>query len=136
MIVIWSLIFHLEQPLPKICPLTAMKIFYKKVPPCFFRGRHYALAPLENYVGVYASSIFARECRVKLVNTLDFAKRTVWQNRSVGWGIIYELEYCHLKPLRALHWDLTSSWSSFLCSSLNSNKTTVMNIKWFSLSTY
>ena len=31
---IWSLIPHVEQP-PKICPPSAMKSIYKKVPPCF-----------------------------------------------------------------------------------------------------
>ena len=41
----------------------------------FFGGRHYALAPLENHVGVYAPSIFARKCGLNLVNILNLAKR-------------------------------------------------------------
>ena len=69
---------------PKICPPSVMKSIYKKVPPCFGGNMHYALAPLKNHVGVYASSIFARKCGLKLVNILILAKRTVWQNRSVG----------------------------------------------------
>ena len=43
-----------------------------------FRGRHYALPPLENHVGVYASSIFAKKCRLKLVNILNLVKRILW----------------------------------------------------------
>ena len=50
----------------------------------FFWGRHYALAPLENHVGVYASSIFASKRRLKLVSILNLAKSIVLQNRSVG----------------------------------------------------
>ena len=93
---IWSLIPQVEQT-PKICPPSVIKSIYKKVPPFYFFGgtggwgRHYALAPLENYVGVYAPSIFARnarKCRLKLVNILNFAKRNIWMNRPVGWGII------------------------------------------------
>ena len=38
-------------------------------------GGHYALAPLENDVGVYAHSTFARKCRLKLVNILNLAKQ-------------------------------------------------------------
>ena len=44
-------------------------------------------APLASYVGVHAPSIFARKCRLKLANILNLAKRIVWPNRSVGWGI-------------------------------------------------
>ena len=43
----------------------------------------YALAPLENQLGAYAPTIFARKCRIRLVNILNLAKKIVWQNRSV-----------------------------------------------------
>ena len=42
----------------------------------FSGGRHYALAPLKNHVGVYAPSIFARKCRLKL-NILNMVKSIV-----------------------------------------------------------
>ena len=51
---IWSLVPQAEQP-PKICPPSAMKSFIKSSLHVF-GGRNYALAPLENYVGVYAPS--------------------------------------------------------------------------------
>ena len=66
-----------------ICFPSSMKSFYKKVPP-YFMGGHYALAPLENHVGVYTPSTFARKCRLMLVNTLNLAKKIIWQKRSVG----------------------------------------------------
>ena len=63
---IWSFIPHAEQP-PKICPPSAMKSIYKKVTHLvFLGGRHYALAPLENHVGVYAPSLFELKCGLKL----------------------------------------------------------------------
>ena len=40
-----------------------------------YEGRHYALTPLENHVGLYAYSIFARTCRLKLANIIEFGKR-------------------------------------------------------------
>ena len=116
-----------------LTPICNEKLLQKS-PSMFFGGRHYALAPMENPARVYALSIFATKCGLKLVNILNLVKRIVWQNRSEGWGIIWDLECCQLKPLRVLHWDLTSSWSSFLSSSLNSNKTTVINTGWLSLS--
>ena len=78
----------------KIFPPSVIKIIYKKVLPCFFGGRHYALAPLQNHVGVYTPSTFARKCGLKLVNILNLAKRIIWQIWSVGWGIIEDLESC------------------------------------------
>ena len=59
-----------------------MKSFKKIIPPYFMEeveggeggGSQYALAPLENYVGLYAPSIFARKCRLKIVNILNLAK--------------------------------------------------------------
>ena len=39
-----------------------------------FLGRHYALAPQENDVGVYAPSIFARKCGLKLLKILNLEK--------------------------------------------------------------
>ena len=41
----------------------------------FFTGDTDALAPLENSVGVYAHSIFARECKLKLVKILNLVKK-------------------------------------------------------------
>ena len=49
---------------------------------------YYALAPLENLVGVYPS-IFARKWRIKLAKILNLTKRIVRQNRSVSLCIIY-----------------------------------------------
>ena len=37
-------------------------------PSILYEGRQNALAPLENHMGLYASSIFTRKCRLKLVN--------------------------------------------------------------------
>ena len=52
----------------------------------FFEEKHYALAPLENHVRVYASSVY--EMQTKLVKILNLVERIVWQNRPVDWGII------------------------------------------------
>ena len=38
-------------------------------------GGHLALAPLENLVGVYAPTIFARKCRLRLVNIWNLGKK-------------------------------------------------------------
>ena len=59
-----------------ICFPCAMKRFQKKVHPCFME-EHYALAPLENHLGVYSPSTFARKCRLKLFNILNLAKKIV-----------------------------------------------------------
>ena len=40
-------------------------------------GGHNAPAPRKNRVRVYALSIFARKCRLKLVNLLNLAKKIV-----------------------------------------------------------
>ena len=72
-------------PPQKICPLSAMKIFYKKVPPCFW-GKRYVFSPLVNNVAIYPLSIIARKCSIKLVKILNLAERTEWQNRSIAWG--------------------------------------------------
>ena len=68
-----------QNNLSPICHKKHLSILY---PP-----RHYALAPLENHVGVHPS-IFARKCRIKLVNILNLAKRIVRQNRWVSLCII------------------------------------------------
>ena len=122
--------------LPKLVAHLPWKTFRKRFF-VLYRG-HYALAPLENTVGVYAPSIFAQKCRLKLVNILNLAKTIVWQNRSMGWGITLDLECFHLNNTRALHWNLlTSSWSSFLFSILNSNKTiAINNIGWLADSVF
>ena len=59
----------------------------EKSPSILYRGRHYALAPLENHVWVYAPSIFARKFKLKLLSILNLAKKISWQKESVGWGI-------------------------------------------------
>ena len=95
---IWSLIPHAEQPLNKFASQNLPPICHwkplEKCPSILYEG-HYALAPLENNVGVYAPSKFAQNCGLKLVKILNLAKTIVWQNRSVGWGI-RDLEFCHL----------------------------------------
>ena len=58
----------------------------EKSPSILYRGRHYALAPMENHVWVYAPSVVARKCKLKLVNIFNFTKKIPWQNRPVGWG--------------------------------------------------
>ena len=45
---------------------------------------HYALAPLENHLGVYASSILARKCRLKLVGILNLAKKGCMEEKVSG----------------------------------------------------
>ena len=126
--VIWSLIPHVEQPSNKFAkkylfPICHEKLlekgpsilYWKTLCPCSFN--------------------ICREVRTKTCYHIEFGKKDSMTNKSVGWGIIYDLECCQLKPLSAHCWDLTSSWSSFLSSSLNSNKTIVINIGWLSLST-
>ena len=80
------LILHVEQPPNKLSPICHKKVLRKG--PSILYGGHYALAPLENNVEVNASSIFARKCRLRLVNILNLAKKVVWQNRSVVWHYI------------------------------------------------
>ena len=62
-------------------------ICYEKLPSILYGARHYALAPLENHVGLHPS-IFVRKCKIKLANLLNLAKRIVRQNRSVSLSII------------------------------------------------
>ena len=80
------LIHYVEQPPNKFSPICHEKLLKKG--PSILYGGHYALAPLENHVAVYAPSIFARKCRLRLVNILILAKKREQQNRSVVWGII------------------------------------------------
>ena len=147
---IWSLIPHVEQstplsplpfsPLPfspppspprKGCPHLLWKVFKKRSVYVLLEDISCSYSTQYN-VGVYAPSIFERKRGLKLVDILNLAKRIVWKNRSVGYSIVWNLGYCQLKPLGALHWDLTFSWSSFLSSNLNSIKRTVINIGWLS----
>ena len=101
-------LFALFPPNPiNITNLTRHNTWFphKKVP-LYFMGKTLCLfSNGKSYVGVYAASLFARKCGLNLVNILDFAKRIIWQNRSVGWSIIYDLECCQLISLRAHHWD-------------------------------
>ena len=67
-----SLIFHVLQ-LPNILyPICHEKLLKKG--PSILYGGHYALAPLENHVGIYAPSILLKKCR-QLVNILNLARR-------------------------------------------------------------
>ena len=119
---IWSLIHHMSNSPPQICPKSFFlrllrKAFIKKGLPILMGTRSYAHAPLEDHVG-YVLPQFLRGSGLKPVNILGLAKmRIVWHNRLVGWGIIKKLAYCQSKPLWALHQDLNSSWSSFWLSS-------------------
>ena len=47
-------------------------------------GGHYALAPLENHVKIYAPYTFARKCRLKLVNILNLAKKDCTKEKVLG----------------------------------------------------
>ena len=59
---IWSLTPHVEHPIPNKLSSICQKKLLEKGPSILYGG-HYALAPLENHVGVYAPSIFAKKCR-------------------------------------------------------------------------
>ena len=79
------------SPLPKIVPCLPRKAFRKRSLHTFFWGgwgKHYAFTPLENGVGIYALSRFARKCGLKLVNILNLAKKIVGKNRSIRWAIM------------------------------------------------
>ena len=76
------------SPFPKIVPCLPRKTFTKRSLHTFFGGvgwwgKHYAFTPLENGVGIYALSRFARKCGLKLVNILNLAKKIVGKNRSI-----------------------------------------------------
>ena len=94
----------------------------KSFPPYFMGEGHYALAPLENLVGMHPL-IIARKCRINLAKILNLAKRIVRKNRSVN--ALYK------------NWNVLSydpSWYSVeIYNFLNNNKTTVINIRSFSL---
>ena len=64
---------HVEQPPNKLLPICHEK-FFEKVPSLLYAG-YYAFDPLENHAGVHAPAIFARKCRLRLVNILNLAKR-------------------------------------------------------------
>ena len=85
-------------------PKSLSLIWQEKFPSILYGPRHYALAPLENRMGLYPS-IFARKCRIKLANILNLTKSIVRQNRSVGSCIIQQLKCFQLKPLKIFHWD-------------------------------
>ena len=53
-----------------------MKVFKKKVS-SYFMGETLCTSSTEKLCGVYALSIFAKKCGLKLVNILNLAKRTV-----------------------------------------------------------
>ena len=67
----------------KLAEINLSPIFHEKLPSILYRAGDYALAPLENHVGVHPS-IFARKCRIKLAKILNLAKRIIRKNRSVS----------------------------------------------------
>ena len=77
-----------NYPRKILSPICHEKFLEKGSSVLHWFGRHYALAPLENHVGVYVPSIFVRNCALKLDDILNLAKRVVWQNMPVGWSII------------------------------------------------
>ena len=51
----------------------------EKDPTLLYEGRHYPLATLENHKGLlYAPLVFARKCRLKLVNIIEFGKKGLY----------------------------------------------------------
>ena len=64
-------------------------------------GGYYALAPLENHLGVYAPLICARKCGLKLVNILNWLKGLY--DRIGQWVEALCKTSCQLKPLSTLH---------------------------------
>ena len=77
---IWSLIPHAEKPLNKFISQKLSPICHEKPlekGPSILYGGDYALAPLENNVGVYPPSILAQNFRLKLVKILNLAKNFV-----------------------------------------------------------
>ena len=64
---------HKKKKKKKKLSLIYHEKLVKKGPSILFGGRHYALAPVENHVGVCAPSIFVRKCGLKLVNILTLA---------------------------------------------------------------
>ena len=70
---------HKEQSLSifsqeNLSPICHEKLSEKDLS-ILYGMRHYALAPLENHVGLYDPSIFARKSRLKLANILNVLKR-------------------------------------------------------------
>ena len=67
----------MEQSSNKSAQKKLSLIYHEKLlekdPSILYGGRHYPLATLGNHVGVYAPSIFARKCRLKLANILNLA---------------------------------------------------------------
>ena len=76
-----------EQSSKKFAQNNFSPICHENLPSILYGARHNALAPLENYVGLYPS-IFERKCRKKLANILNLTKRIVSQNRSMCLRII------------------------------------------------
>ena len=69
----------------KLSPICHEKLLKKNS--SILYGGHYVLDQLENNVGVYASSIFARKSSLRLVNIFYLATNVVWQNKSVVPGM-------------------------------------------------
>ena len=55
-----------------IAPICHEKLLQKGL--SILYGEYYVLTPLENRVGVYAPSVFARKCRLRLVDILNLEK--------------------------------------------------------------
>ena len=75
---VWSLIPRAGQPLDKFASQNLSLLPWKTLRKRSLYGGHYTLAPLENNVGVYAPSIFAQNCRLKLVKILNLAKKILY----------------------------------------------------------
>lgn len=52
--------------------------------------RHYPLASLDSHVGVYAPSIFAKKCGLRLVYTLNLAKKRLYERTSEWVEALYK----------------------------------------------
>ena len=83
---IWSLIpmkniLPMNMPAKNLSPICHKKLF-EQGPSILCWERHYALAPLENHVGVCALLIFSRKFGLKLFKRLNLAKRNAWQEVS------------------------------------------------------
>ena len=103
------IISHVEQPLNKLAyvemtpkillPIWCEKLLEKGFS-ILYGGRHYALGPMENQARVCSPSVFARKCGLNLVNILNLAKRSVWQNSGLRHYI------------RLWLWPVKTSWNT------------------------
>ena len=74
-------ILPMNMPAKKLSPICHKELF-EQGPSILYGERHYALAPLENHVGVCALLIFSRKFGLKLFKRLNLAKRNAWPEVS------------------------------------------------------